>query len=292
MSTENVKAYAAAPAEGKVYAGNLPKCNRCNLHHHGLCPPKCQRCQRMGHLEKDCRARLQNAGDNFLQNVTCFGCGEKGHFKDKYPRARNQQNKGAHGRAYVVIENLQQNPNVVTGSFDVIIGMDCLAYHRALIDCYEKIVCIPLPYGKILEVQGDLRGRKRIWEYKVDYKEPFTLSPELMSCLYQIIRLRCVLLFSKIDLRLGYHQLRVREEDIPKTAFRTRYGHFEFTVMPFGLTNAPAIFMDLMNHVCKPYLDKFIIVFIDDILIYAKPEEENEVHLETILDLIRRDVVR
>ncbi|GKB81408.1 putative reverse transcriptase domain-containing protein [Tanacetum coccineum] len=115
----------------------------------------------MGHLKKDCRARLQNAGDNFLQNVTCFGCGEKGHFKDRCPRAKNQQNEGAHGRAYVVIKNPQQNLNVVTdllptrlGSFDVIIGMDWLAYHRALIDCYEKIVRIPLPNGKILEVQG------------------------------------------------------------------------------------------------------------------------------------------
>nr|GEW57118.1 retrovirus-related Pol polyprotein from transposon TNT 1-94 [Tanacetum cinerariifolium] len=91
------------------------------------------------------------------------------------------------------------------------------------------------------------------------------------------------------DLELGYHQLRVRDEDIPKTAFRTRYGHFEFTVMPFGLTNAPAIFIDLMNRVCKPYLDKFVIVFIDDILIYLKLEEKHEVHLKTILDLLKKE---
>ncbi|GJT57546.1 putative reverse transcriptase domain-containing protein [Tanacetum coccineum] len=231
---ETARAYAAAPAEGRGYAGNLPKCNRCNSHHNGRCPPKCQKCQRTGHQEKDCKVRVPGAGVTPLQDVTCYGCGEKGHFKDKCPKGRNQQNEGARARAYVVVENPQQNPNVVAGtfllndhyacilfdsgaeksfvssaftpfidiaptalntsyeveladgkvvstntvlrgctlalynhcfkidllptrlgSFDVIIGMDWLSYHRAVIDCYEKIVRIPLPNGEILEVQGE-----------------------------------------------------------------------------------------------------------------------------------------
>ncbi|GJW05400.1 putative reverse transcriptase domain-containing protein [Tanacetum coccineum] len=280
-----------------------------------------------------------------LQDVTCYGCDEKGHYKYNYPNGRNQQNEGARARAYV------------------------LSYHRAVIDCYEKITRIPLPNGEILEVQGerpkkdpgslthDLSGLPlvREIEFCIDLisgaspvvKSPYRLAPsEMLELLNQLKELQekgfirpshsswgepvlfvkkkdseirmCIdyrelnkltiknryplpriddlfdqlqgaCYFSKKYLRLGYHHLRVREEDIPKTAFRTRYGYFEFTVMPFGLTNAPAIFMDLMNRVCKPYLDKFIIMFIDDILIYSKSEEEHEVNLKTILDLLKKE---
>nr|GEY87374.1 putative reverse transcriptase domain-containing protein [Tanacetum cinerariifolium] len=95
--------------------------------------------------------------------------------------------------------------------------------------------------------------------------------------------------YSKIDLRSGYHQLRVHEEDIPKTAFRTRYGHYEFQVMPYGWTNAPVVFMDLKNCMCKPYYDKFVIVFFEDILIYLKNKEEHEYHLKLILVLLKKE---
>ena len=93
--------------------------------------------------------------------------------------------------------------------------------------------------------------------------------------------------FSKIDLRSGYYQLRVKDVDVPKTTFRTRYGHYEFLVMPFGLINASATFMDLMNRVFRPYLDQFVVVFIDNILVYSRDEQEHKQHLKIVLQTLR-----
>nr|GEV09817.1 putative reverse transcriptase domain-containing protein [Tanacetum cinerariifolium] len=123
-------------------------------------------------------------------------------------------------------------------------------------------------------------------------RTPYRLAPsemqELSNQLQELID-RGSSIYSKIDLRSRYHQQRVRDKDISKTAFRTRYGHYEFQGMPFGLTNAPTILMDLMNRVCKPYLDKFVIVFIDDILIYSRNKEEHANHLRIILELLRKE---
>jgi len=134
--------------------------------------------------------------------------------------------------------------------------------------CQEK--------GGILRLCIDYREVNKI---TIKNKYPF---PRIDDLFYQ---LHGAGVFSKIDLRSRYHQLRIKLEDIPKTSFRTRYGHCEFTVMPFGLTNAPAAFMDLMICVFRPYLDKFVVVFIDDILVCSTDKEEHAQHLRLVLQL-------
>ncbi|GJV62781.1 putative reverse transcriptase domain-containing protein [Tanacetum coccineum] len=249
---ETVRAYAAAPAGGKIYAGNLPKCNRCNLHHHGPVLKIARDVKELGHM-----------------------------------------------RRIVELGFRVQNPNVVTGSFDDIIEWIGRPYHRALINCYEKIVVNSSLKGKILEVKAragkgsrsltlqgcekkldDIRGTKQ-----VDYNEPLS-SPRIDDCFESNTR-PCF--FSKIDPRSDKTSFEEsKKKKYQRTAIRNRYG-IRVHNQPFGLTNALAIFMDLMNRICKPHLDKFVIVFIDDILIYSKSEEEHEAHLKTILDLLKKE---
>ncbi|GJV49938.1 putative reverse transcriptase domain-containing protein [Tanacetum coccineum] len=356
MDQETFRSYAVTPTENNGYTGNRPLCKKCTLHHIGPCTVKCNTCNKVGHLTKNCRNKGPTTGSNLLPvTVTCHACREKGHYANQ---CRKTTNNNAQGRAYCEgLGNAHQTTNVFT------IYIPRLSSFRSPSNGKEvrreKTRRYPV-VREFLEVfPEDLPGLPpvRQVEFQIDLipgatpvaRAPYRLAPSEMQelsnqlqelsdrgfirpstspwgapvlfvkkkdgsfrmCIdYQELnkltvknryplpriddlfnQLQGSSVYSKINLRSGYHQLRVRDEDIPKTAFRTRYGHYEFQVMPFGLTNAPAVFMDLMNRVCKPYLDKFIIVFIDDILIYSRNKEEHANHLRIILKLLKKEKV-
>jgi hypothetical protein len=136
-----------------------------------------------------------------------------------------------------------------------------------------------------------IRKKDGSWRLCIDYRQ---LNKATIKNQYPLPRIddlfdqmKGATVFSKIDLRSGYHQLRIKEDDVPNTTFKTRFGHYEFTVLPFGLTNAPGVFMSLMNGVFREYLDKFVQVFIDDILIYSRTTEEHDEHLHLVLQCLR-----
>ncbi|GJV15349.1 putative reverse transcriptase domain-containing protein [Tanacetum coccineum] len=251
---EVVRTHTGGPGNKKGYAGTLPNCIKCKIHHTGPCPVRCKNCKKVGHMPKDCWSPIAATKQRTLvanrkATVTCYECGKQGHYKSDCLKLKNQNH---------VVEVPRRNR------------------------CDEKIVRTPFS-DEILTIQGDksedrrnsrmniirtprLRsisimgatffrfiGHEEGWIVRIciDYRE---FNKPTVKNRYPLPRigdpfdqLQGSSVYSKIDMRSGYHQLRVREENVPKTAFRTHYGHYEFQVMPFGLTNAPAVCMDMMN---------------------------------------------
>nr|KYP33155.1 Transposon Ty3-G Gag-Pol polyprotein [Cajanus cajan] len=186
--------------------------------------------------------------------------------------------------------------NLVSGTGPISIApyrmssVELVEFKKQIEDLLEKGFVRPSlsPWGAPVLLVKKKDGSMRLFvDYpqlnKVTIKNKYPL-PRIDDLMDQLVG-ACV--FSKIDLRSGYHQIRVKGEDVPKTTFRTRYGHYEYLLMPFGVTNALAIFMDYMNRIFHPYLDKFVVVFIDDILVYSKTKEEHKEHLKVVLQTLR-----
>nr|GEU43974.1 reverse transcriptase domain-containing protein [Tanacetum cinerariifolium] len=304
--------------ERKPYGGNLPKCTKCHFHHNGLCTQKCHKCNKVGHLACDCKSfsntNVANARrDNraIPKRNGCFECGA-GALIDIVPTllGNSYDVELADGKIVGISAKKEEDKSKGKQLKDVPIIQDFSEVFP------EDLPGLPL--ARPVEFQIDLIPRaapvaralyrlapselKELSEQlqelsKKGFIRPSSLPWRARSCSLKrrmghsdsALTTERSSVYSKIVLRSGYHQLRIREQDVQKTAFRTRYSHYEFQVMPFGLTNASAIFMNLMNRVCKPYLDKFVIVFIDDILIYSKNKKEHEEHLKVILELIKKE---
>ncbi|GJX86815.1 putative reverse transcriptase domain-containing protein [Tanacetum coccineum] len=236
--------------------------------------------ENIGHLAKDCRGVPRNVIHVNARNLTvrvCYECGSTDHVRPACPRLNREQGLGGN------------HPNQVASNNGVRV-METkgtrLGFRIELIPGATPVAksLYRLAPSKLKELSGQLKELQDKELYKLTVKNRYPL-PRIDDLFDQ---LQGLYFFSKIDLRSGYHQLRVHEDDILKTTFRTSCRHFEFTVIPFGLTNTPVVFMDLMNRVCGTYLDKFVIVFIGDILIYSKTREEHVEHLRLVLGLLKK----
>ncbi|GKD39357.1 putative reverse transcriptase domain-containing protein [Tanacetum coccineum] len=284
-----MRAYIAGPDNKNGYAGRLPLYNKCKLHHNGHCTVKCNNCKKTGHMTRDCMtptpAIVQRSPvNNQRTSGTYFECVLQEHYRNACPKLKNQNHgsPGFNGDETLTIQGDRGEPRLSI--------ISCIKTQKHL----QKGCHVFLAHIKEKKFE-EKSEEKRLEDVSFvrDFLEVFpkdflglTLA-RLIDGLFDQLQGSSV--YSKIDLQSGYHQLRVRDEDIPNTAFKTRYGHYEFQVMPFGLTNALTVFMDLMNRVCKPYLDKFVILFIDDILMYSRNKKEHEEHLKLILELLKKE---
>nr|GEX39672.1 putative reverse transcriptase domain-containing protein [Tanacetum cinerariifolium] len=294
---------------GRENTGAWPKCTTYNSYHAPGGPYRTYfNCNRLGHLEKDCRGVPRNVNPVNGRNPTvraCYECGSTDHV-----RGKGHGNQARGGAFMLEIEEAHQDPNILTGIepnklgliYEIEIASGQLVENDKVIKSCKleieglvfDIDLIPFGHGSFDVIIVHRLGER--WYYSLKKDDSFRMCIDYKELKKLTVKNRCLLpridylfdqlqwsqFFSKIDLRSGYHQLRVQKNDILKTAFRTCYGHFEFTVMPFGLTNAPVVFMDLMNMIYRPYLDKFFIVFIDDIFIYSKTHKEHVEHLREV----------
>nr|GEX71182.1 putative reverse transcriptase domain-containing protein [Tanacetum cinerariifolium] len=260
------RAYTARPGEKRECTGLLPLYTKCNYHHKGPCAPRCNKCKKIGHLARDCKSSRPNDSPKLKS-------GNRGN-RGGNGNAPTKETKDKPGEKRLEdVPVVRDFPEVFPEDFSGLPPTRQVEFQIDLIPGAAPVARVPyrLTPSEMKELseqlqelsdKGFIRPSSSPWGAPNHY--PLPRIDDLFD------QLQGSSVYSKIDLRSGYHQLRVREEDIPKTTFRTQYGHYEFQVMPFGLTNAPAVFMDLMNRVCKPYLDKFVIVFIDDIRVYSK----------------------
>ncbi|GKB17718.1 putative reverse transcriptase domain-containing protein [Tanacetum coccineum] len=312
------KVYNMGTCKKKPYGGSLPKCTKCHLHYNGPCTQKCHKCNKVGHFARDYRstgntnvANTQKGNGehlpSFLREMVCFGVWSTPAFLIEIVLSGSIRMEGWVCTRLGLCQLGMQKERECIGKPRLQCRHGAAPIARALYRLAPSEMKELSEQLQELSDKGFIRPSSSPWgapilfvkkkdgsfRMCIDYHELNKLTVKNRYPLPRIDdlfdQLQGSSIYSKIDLRSGYHQLRVREQDIPKMAFRTRYGHYEFWVMPFRLTNAPAVFMDLMNRVCKPCLDKFVIVFIDDILIYSKDKKEHEEHLKAILELLKKE---